>query len=139
MGQANIKHITNSLSGEANPEVSHMLFFLFHESSAKMCCTSQKITPDSVLVTGNTIQASNNCNLLFFNILKLRCQTVAGLFGLCVLFSGTKLSYFSCVLYELNFHSVSDVATSHLSVERIRNSCDAFPSHVKGSLPHVTS
>lgn len=102
--------------------MSHVLSFLFHESSAKMCCTSQKIAADSVLITGNTIQASYNCNLLFFNILKLRCQTVAGMFVVCVSFSGTKLSYFSCVLYELNFHSVFDVATSCLRVERIRNS-----------------
>lgn len=99
-----------------------MLSFLFHESSAKMCCTSREITANSVLITGNTIQASNNCNLLFFNILNLRCQTVAGMFGLCVSFSGTKLSYFSCVVYELNFHSVFDVATSRLKVESIRNS-----------------
>lgn len=102
--------------------MSHVLSFLFHESSAKMCCTSQKITADSVLITGNTIQASYNCNLLVFNILKLRCQMVAGMFVVCVSFSGTKLPYFSCVLYELNFHSVFDVATSCLRVERIRNS-----------------
>lgn len=44
------------------------------------------------------------------------------MFGLCVSFSGTKLSYFSCVLYELNFHSVFDVATSCLRVERIKDS-----------------
>lgn len=44
------------------------------------------------------------------------------MFGLCVSFSGTKLSYFSCVLYELNFHSVFDVATSCLRAERIRDS-----------------
>lgn len=54
----------------------------------------------------------------------------------CVLFSGTKLSYLSCVLYELNFHSVFDVATSRLKVERIRNCLCCLP---KGSLPHVTS
>lgn len=111
-----------------------MLSFLFHELSAKLCCTSQKITANSVLITGNTIQASNICNLLFFNILKSRCQTVAGMFGLCVSFSGTKLSYFSCVLYELNFHSAFDVATSRLNVERIRNSLCCL-SKPNGGLP----
>lgn len=60
------------------------------------------------------------------------------MFGLCVSFSGTKLSYFNCVPYELNFHSVFDVATSCLiELKGSGIPCVAFPSWMKGSLPHV--